>query len=640
MTLYAYNGEDRFPLRTEHLDMAEAPVPFGRYKLLNLLGEGGMAKVYRAILFGPMGFEKEVALKRLDSKVTADERVVKALINEARLGGQLKHKNIIEIYEFNQVNGHYFMAMEYVDGWTLGALVRRCRNRREYLPSSVVYEVIANICKGLEYAHALQDKTGRALNLVHRDLKPGNVMVSREGDVKLMDFGIAKADSNLYKTTAADVTKGTPIYMSPEQVTGEQVDQRSDLFSLGSILVELVTNEVPFLADNLLAIMHAVLNADISTALALVEKRTPLFAPIVAKAMAKDREGRFDSAAELTKTLRAVRRELEPGPTLTEWLEDNMAEMPEATTTGEFGPSGAPRPIIPRGTESLAAIAALDSEAAMSVRRSGGAEASPLVSGGPVGVSVGDSSSDSETANGPPIKSAASPAPIGRMTAEFFESDSAAPKSPFDVGVTRLQSPPSSTQEPTHKRHTAPRSGKARRRKMAPDRRPIIAAIVALAATLLVIVVRIGTEDDAPVTPAPGVTSPVATLESATLEPTPDGAPEATPTPTPARRSTRAPVKAKKPTPTPTPVAQATPAPTPAPKPKGMGTILVNAKPWANLYLDGAAFGRTPKKSVQLPAGKHTLRFDCVNCDPAATETVTFTLEPGGQFKKIVKFGE
>jgi outer membrane biosynthesis protein TonB len=175
---------------------------------------------------------------------------------------------------------------------------------------------------------------------------------------------------------------------------------------------------------------------------------------------------------------------------------------------------------------------------------------------------------------------------------------------------------------------------------MAPDRRPIIAVIVALAATLLVIVVRIGTKDDALVTPEPDVTSPVATLESATLEPTPDGTPEATPTPTPAPRSTRAPVKAKKPTPTPTPVAQATPAPTPAPKPKGMGTILVNAKPWANLSLDGAAFGRTPKKSVQLPAGKHTLRFDCVNCDPAATETVTFTLEPGGQFKKIVKFGE
>ena len=255
------------------MKMADAPVPFGRYKLLNLLGEGGMAKVYRALLSGPMGFEKEVAVKRLDPKVTADERVVKALINEARLGGQLRHKNIVEIYEFNHVDGHYFMAMEYVDGWTLEALVRRCRNRREHLPASVVCEIVTSICRGLGYAHSLEDKAGRALNLVHRDLKPANVMVSREGDVKLMDFGIAKADSNLYKTTAEDVTKGTPVYMSPEQVTGAVLDQRSDIFSLGSILVELITNDTPFFANSLLAVMHAVLNANIETSLEKVRAR-------------------------------------------------------------------------------------------------------------------------------------------------------------------------------------------------------------------------------------------------------------------------------------------------------------------------------------------------------------------------------
>ncbi len=624
--------------------MAHAPVPFGRYKLLNLLGEGGMAKVYRALLSGPMGFEKEVALKRLDSKVTADERVVKALINEARLGGQLKHKNIVEIYEFNHVDGHYFMAMEYVDGWTLDALVRRCRNHREYLPASVVYEIVANICRGLEYAHGLVDKSGRALNLVHRDLKPGNVMISREGDVKLMDFGIAKADSNLYKTTAADVTKGTPVYMSPEQVTGAKLDQRSDIFSFGSILVELITNEIPFSADNLLAIMHAVLNADIETPLAKVQARMPAFAPVLARAMAKDREERYESAASLTKALRALRRDLDPGPTLTEWLEDNMEQLPEATTTGEFGPGGAPRPVAPRGTESLAAIAALDPEAAASIRKSG-----ESISPAPAAdaVSVGEADAMGETVDAPSLDGPSAPPPIGRMTAEFFESDAARKKAPVEVPETRLQTPVAKPRQEPKKRRTTPRSGKPRRGRRKPDRRPLIAAVVALAAILLLIVVRIATNESDPAAdpdvvasqPVPGPDVPeAATPAEAAPEPTPEVVAEATPAAEPEPRPTPKPVAAA-PKPTPTPAIVET-TPEPPPKPVGMGTIQVNAKPWANLFLDGAPFGRTPKKNVQIAAGKHTLRFVCANCDPAKTETVTFTLEPGGRFKKIVKFGE
>jgi len=629
--------------------MAHAPVPFGRYKLLNLLGEGGMAKVYRALLSGPMGFEKEVALKRLDAKVTADERVVKALINEARLGGQLKHKNIVEIYEFNHVDGHYFMAMEYVDGWTLEALIRRCRNHREYLPASVVYEVVTNICRGLEYAHGLEDKSGRALNLVHRDLKPGNVMISREGDVKLMDFGIAKADSNLYKTTAADVTKGTPVYMSPEQVTGAALDQRSDLFSLGSILVELITNEIPFSADNLLAIMHAVLNADISAPLEKVELRMPAFAPVLGSCMAKEREERFDSASALTRALRKLRRELEPGPTLLEWLEDNMSELPEATTTGEFGPGGAPRPVAPRGTESLAAIAALDPEAAASIRKSGESSVPDV----PAPVSVGQADAMDETVDAPSLERPAAAAPIGRMTADFFDSEAGrkVPKeAPQDVPETRMQPALSKKSSAPKRRRTTPKSTRPRKPRQV-DRRPLIAAIVALAAILLLIVARIATRD-APPPPETAATQPDTvdaapeTVETAIPEVAPEATPEvaaatpapvAKPTPAPVAKPTPKPVAAT-PKPTPAPVVESTP--TPAPKPAGMGTIQVNAKPWANLVLNGAPFGRTPKKNVQLPAGKHTLRFVCANCDPAKTETVTFTLEPGGRFKKIVKFDE
>ena len=320
------------------------PVPFGRYRLLSLLGEGGMAKVYRAVLSGPMGFEKEVALKRIDPRLTEDERVVKALINEARLGGQLRHRNIVEIYEFNQVDGNYFMAMEFVDGWTLDMVLRRCRTLQEPPPATVVVEILTAICRGLDYAHSLLGKDGSPVNLVHRDLKPGNVMLSREGDVKIMDFGIAKADSNLYKTTAADVTKGTPMYMSPEQVTGSSLDSRSDLFSLGSMLHEMVTLEVPFQGDNLLAIMHGILNADIADARSAVADRHAALEPILASCMAREPAERYSSARELEGVLRSCLRELPSGPSLLEWLEELQDSLPGLAMTGEFGEAGAPSP--------------------------------------------------------------------------------------------------------------------------------------------------------------------------------------------------------------------------------------------------------------------------------------------------------
>ncbi len=135
------------------------PVPFGRYRLVSLLGEGGMARVYKAVLSGQMGFEKMVALKRIPRSVTQDERMLKALINEARLGGQLVHKNIVETYEFDDVNGHYYLAMEMVDGWTLSAVLQACRENRHWMPVSVVVEIFDNIMKGLIYAHELTTAT-------------------------------------------------------------------------------------------------------------------------------------------------------------------------------------------------------------------------------------------------------------------------------------------------------------------------------------------------------------------------------------------------------------------------------------------------------------------------------------------------
>jgi len=311
-----------------------------------------MAQVYKAVLSGQMGFEKTVALKRIPRSVTQDERMLRALINEARLGGRLTHKNIVETYEFDDVGGHYYLAMEMVDGWTLSAVLQACRENRHWMPTSVVVEMFDMIMRGLVYAHELADSDGNCLNLVHRDLKPGNIIVSRGGDVKVMDFGIAKADSNLYKTADDNATKGTPVYMSPEQVRATELDQRSDIFSMGSVLHEMVTLQVPFQGASLVSIVHGILEGDLTQPLERVRARCPELVPIVQQMMAKNVEDRFASSRAVRAGLKTIRASLPRSPTLADWLEEIDHELPSAAPDGEFGDAGPPRPVLDESSKS------------------------------------------------------------------------------------------------------------------------------------------------------------------------------------------------------------------------------------------------------------------------------------------------
>ena len=590
-------------------------IPFGRYRLLSLLGEGGMAKVYRAVLSGPMGFEKDVALKRLDPRLTADERMVRSLINEARLGGQLRHKNIVEIYEFNQVQANYFMAMEYVDGWTLDTLLESMRRHRLEIPGSCVVEMLISVCRGLEFAHSLESRDGTPLNLVHRDLKPGNVIVSRAGDVKILDFGIAKADTNLYKTTAADVTKGTPVYMSPEQVTGEILDGRSDLFSVGSIMVELVTLDVPFKGDNLLAIMHGVLNADSEAAVASVARRVPELAPVVEKCMFRDREERYGSALEVEKALRQVRREMPPGPTLAEWLEEvGDSMLPATKPEGTWGPDGAPSALHGVGENSLPGLTG-DIDVLQS------AAYASIDSNGSAGAVAGGADAFSET-----LAVGSTPKPLpppGARTADFFKTDGRSGARPVPVHATRIQ--------------------KTVKRKK--SKTPIYLGFAALfvAVVGLIVIFSIDTGGDGVVDtdPTAAPDEPGDLVPDSTPAPTPDPTPVPTPDPTPAPRPD--PTPAPRPDPTPAPRPDPTPAPKPEPTPApvavtGKGKLVLNSKPWSNLYLDGAYIGQTPQMSLEVPAGNHRVEFHCGSCNPAQKKTESFKVRDGETVKKIVRF--
>ena len=342
--------------------MLQQPVEFGKYMLLEELGVGGMARVYRAMRAGPMGFRKEVAIKQILPQAAKEKKQVKALINEARLGGYLHHRNLVETYEFDRVGTVYFIAMEYVNGYSMEQILRRIPMQGR-LPPRIVAQIAMQLCSGLGHAHAAVDDAGTPLHLVHRDLKPGNVMVNRRGVVKVMDFGVARSQTNLFRTQTIGMTKGTPAYMSPEQTTGEQdapLDRRSDLFSLGSLISEMLTGEVSFPGERLYEVLHKIAQAETAPVLKCVRECCPPMAPILSKALKLRPQDRYQSAEEMGRDIQRVYEELpgdeQLGPWLPEWMKGEAQET-IALGSSEIDLAG----IGTWGSDNLGSIDALES---------------------------------------------------------------------------------------------------------------------------------------------------------------------------------------------------------------------------------------------------------------------------------------
>jgi len=228
--------------RIDAIEEDDLPVQVDRFKLLEVLGEGGMGRVYRAEMHGLAGFRKECALKVVRREAVEADIARDSFINEARLGGLLNHPNVVATLDFGEMGGLPYIAMELVDGVTVDRLLRRAGG---LLPASVALEIGVQVCAGLAHAHRLKDRDEPA-HLVHRDLKPSNVIVSRHGVAKVMDFGIAKARGRVGEHTRTGVTKGTPHYMSPEQIEGHEVDQRSDVFAMGALLYSITMGKPLF----------------------------------------------------------------------------------------------------------------------------------------------------------------------------------------------------------------------------------------------------------------------------------------------------------------------------------------------------------------------------------------------------------
>ncbi|MGM0576327.1 MAG: protein kinase domain-containing protein [Myxococcota bacterium] len=221
------------------------PRRLGKYELLERIALGGMAEVYHARQAGPAGFEKDLVVKCILPRYAQDEQFIEMFLDEARVAARLSHPNIVQIIELGREGDTYFMAMEYIRGVSLGDLMDRASLLGVRLPYHYVARIIANVCAGLDYAHHFTDADGASLGLVHRDVSPDNVLISYNGAVKMIDFGVAKAEINRTKTNSG-VVKGKFCYMSPEQIMGEPLDGRSDLFSVGILLYEAAVGTRPF----------------------------------------------------------------------------------------------------------------------------------------------------------------------------------------------------------------------------------------------------------------------------------------------------------------------------------------------------------------------------------------------------------
>lgn len=316
---------------------------FGRYQLLEPLAVGGMAEVYRAQTAGASGFVKEVVIKRILPQFSEDQNFVRMFVDEARLAARLHHPNIVQVFDFDVADATYYIAMEYVEGVDLRSVLERASGRGEQLELAECLFIVKEIAKALDYAHRRHHK-GQALEIVHRDVSPHNVMISFEGDVKLTDFGIAKATSRITQTQEG-IVKGKTAYMSPEQAAGEPLDGRSDLFSLGTVLFELVAMRRLFVGESERDILLKVLDANIPSPKAYRRDLPDELERIIRKLLARRADRRYSGAGSLLKDLGRLYRQLAPVPAELSLRERLVQLFPDRARAAQMRQSGSSWPV-------------------------------------------------------------------------------------------------------------------------------------------------------------------------------------------------------------------------------------------------------------------------------------------------------
>ncbi|RKH37322.1 serine/threonine protein kinase [Corallococcus sicarius] len=277
------------------------PQAFGKYQLLKKLATGGMAEVWLARQSGIEGFQKDVVVKRILPHLAEDREFVEMFRNEALIAARFNHPNIAQVYEFGEANGTYYIAMEFIHGEDLGRVMRKASGMNQWIARPLAVRIVASACEGLFYAHSRADDRGQPLNVVHRDISPQNILISFDGSVKLVDFGIAKAADQASMTKSGAI-KGKFAYMAPEQAAGKPLDRRADIFAIGLVLYEMLTGHRPLKKDSELATLQAAMECTIPAPSEVADVPADMD-QVVMHALAKSADDRYDNAREFQSAL-------------------------------------------------------------------------------------------------------------------------------------------------------------------------------------------------------------------------------------------------------------------------------------------------------------------------------------------------
>ncbi|MCJ7601039.1 MAG: serine/threonine protein kinase [Desulfobulbaceae bacterium] len=285
----------------------------GKYIFLDKLAVGGMAELYRAMITGVQGFEKLIAIKKILPHLANEEELVRSFIDEAKLAALLHHQNIVQIYDFGSLGDTYFIAMEYLLGKDCRIITSKAKEKDLPLELPLGLLIVSRICAGLDYAHKLKDFQGKPLNIIHRDISPQNILITYEGDVKIVDFGIAKAASQTTMTQMGMI-KGKVAYMSPEQAAGKLIDHRSDIFSCGIILYEMVTGKRMFSGDTM-HILAKVREAQFDKPEEVRQDLPEKLLEVLYRSLAKDPANRYQTCDDMLTDLEECMQQLGVHPT-------------------------------------------------------------------------------------------------------------------------------------------------------------------------------------------------------------------------------------------------------------------------------------------------------------------------------------
>ena len=300
---------------------------FDNYQLLSKIATGGMAEIFLAKHINSPVNSMPIAIKKVLKQYSSNSALIKMFLAEARIICNINHENIVRIYDFGKYEDQYFIAMEYVFGQNLGSVLNKLQQKGQAMPLNLIIEIMLGVLSGLDHAHNTKDKNGIFLNVVHLDMNPNNILISYDGKIKVVDFGIANANYTKKAKGSLVSIQGTFGYLSPEQCREGQVDRRSDLFSAGIIMYEMLTGKPLFKhLDNDASILHAILNEDIPHIKKVVPEIDQRIAEIVMRCLEKDRRERYATAMDVREDLMMVYNSLEFDPNI-ESLQSFLKKM-------------------------------------------------------------------------------------------------------------------------------------------------------------------------------------------------------------------------------------------------------------------------------------------------------------------------